>query len=305
MYTPRRPESLPAPSFLDAAAPPPRRSHVWAQRQRRPRRRLPGGARPASRPAPRRRRGQRTRQAGAGCRPHTRGAASWRCPLASSLPPSHPPLCTLGCCAGAAKWAAAERRLSLAAVALGLAVFLLSWRYLYQFTEMGGMALGGVLVVSGAAGYVGGRRRSANIVNLQLVASLIGILLAFNMISEVRGKRGVCVWYRLPASLACPHSTTAAAALTVLLRCRADGEGCVSRLRLSRAGEWRPRVGAQPCCLIAPAATPAAASCLCGAPAHPRSMPYCFAVPPGACHGEERGRRRSAGGHGRSFWAPE
>ncbi|EFN59366.1 hypothetical protein CHLNCDRAFT_49913 [Chlorella variabilis] len=85
---------------------------------------------------------------------------------------------------GAAKWAAAERRLSLAAVALGLAVFLLSWRYLYQFTEMGGMALGGVLVVSGAAGYVGGRRRSANIVNLQLVASLIGILLAFNMISE-------------------------------------------------------------------------------------------------------------------------
>ena len=44
-------------------------------------------------------------------------------------------------------------------------------------------------MVSGAVGWVGGHRRSANIVNLQLVASLVGILLAFNFIGEVSERR--------------------------------------------------------------------------------------------------------------------
>lgn len=49
--------------------------------------------------------------------------------------------------------------------------------------------LGGVLVLSGVAGYAGGARRSPSLVNLQLVASLVGILLAFSVISEV-GRAG-------------------------------------------------------------------------------------------------------------------
>ena len=102
---------------------------------------------------------------------------------------------------------------------IGLLVFLLSWRFLYHFTETTGQVcafqvtrhsqshyfahwfqpnfsllprpflqiLGGVLMLSGAVGWVGGQRRSANIVNLQLVASLVGILLAFSFVSEVGG----------------------------------------------------------------------------------------------------------------------
>lgn len=53
--------------------------------------------------------------------------------------------------------------------------------------------LGGVLVLSGVAGYVGGARRSPSLVNLQLVASLVGILLAFSVISEVRWRIEVCI----------------------------------------------------------------------------------------------------------------
>lgn len=46
--------------------------------------------------------------------------------------PAHPPP------AAAAKWAAAEQRISAASMAIGLIVFLLSWRYLYHFTETTG-----------------------------------------------------------------------------------------------------------------------------------------------------------------------
>lgn len=68
---------------------------------------------------------------------------------------------------------------------VGVAVLLLSARFLYQVTETTGLFLGGLLVASGAVGYAGGARRNANLVNLQLVASVVGILLAFQFLGEV------------------------------------------------------------------------------------------------------------------------
>jgi hypothetical protein len=83
-------------------------------------------------------------------------------------------------------------------------------------------------MLSGAVGWVGGQRRSANIVNLQLVASLVGILLAFSFVSEVsrvelgglacRGKQPpglasapahqLCLPACLPTTLAAPLAPT-------------------------------------------------------------------------------------------------
>ena len=68
---------------------------------------------------------------------------------------------------------------------MGAAVLVLSIRYLYQFTETTGIFLGALLMATGAVGYVGGTKRSANLVNLQLVASIVGILLAFQFMGEV------------------------------------------------------------------------------------------------------------------------
>lgn len=87
--------------------------------------------------------------------------------------------------AAATKWAVAERAISLGQIVLGLAVLVLSMTYLYEFTETTGMFLGGLLAAAGAIGYIGGTRKSSNLVNAQLVASIIGILLAFQFIGEV------------------------------------------------------------------------------------------------------------------------
>ena len=87
--------------------------------------------------------------------------------------------------AASARWAAAERHISVGQMLVGAAMLLLSVRYLYQFTETTGLFLGGLLLACGAVGYVGGSRRNANLVNLQLVASIVGILLAFQFVGEV------------------------------------------------------------------------------------------------------------------------
>lgn len=83
------------------------------------------------------------------------------------------------------KWAAAERNVSIGQVIVGLITLLLSTRYLYQFTETTGLFLGFLLIVCGAIGYLGGTKRSANLINLQLVISIVGILLAFQFVGEV------------------------------------------------------------------------------------------------------------------------
>jgi hypothetical protein len=83
------------------------------------------------------------------------------------------------------KWAAAERNLSIGQVIVGLITLLLSTRYLYQFTETTGLFLGFLLIACGAIGYLGGTKRSANLINLQLVISIVGILLAFQFVGEV------------------------------------------------------------------------------------------------------------------------
>lgn len=87
--------------------------------------------------------------------------------------------------AASQKWADLERNLSVAQVIVGLIVLLLSFRFLYKFTETTGLFLGLLLVVSGGLGYVAGARRSTNLVNLQLVVSIVGILLAFQFVGEV------------------------------------------------------------------------------------------------------------------------
>ena len=83
------------------------------------------------------------------------------------------------------KWAIAERNLSIGQIFVGLIILLLSTKYLYQFTETTGLFLGALLIASGVFGYLGSTRRSANLVNLQLVLSIVGILLAFQFVGEV------------------------------------------------------------------------------------------------------------------------
>lgn len=46
--------------------------------------------------------------------------------------------------------------------------------------------LGGILFASGAAGVWGGRRRNSSMVNLHLLGCLLGTLLAFSLVTEVR-----------------------------------------------------------------------------------------------------------------------
>ena len=73
----------------------------------------------------------------------------------------------------------------MAQIVVGVLILLLSARFLYKFTETTGVFLSILLVVSGCVGYIGGTRRSANLVNLQLVVSIVGILLAFQFVGEV------------------------------------------------------------------------------------------------------------------------
>ena len=68
---------------------------------------------------------------------------------------------------------------------MGALLLLLSMRYLYQFTSFTGQFLGALMVFAGLVGYLGGHIKNANIVNLQLIVSIIGILLAFQFIGEV------------------------------------------------------------------------------------------------------------------------
>ncbi|KAI3433659.1 hypothetical protein D9Q98_003468 [Chlorella vulgaris] len=98
----------------------------------------------------------------------------------------------------ASRYAAAARAVSLLSLGLGVAVFLLSTFYLYSLTEMTGQILGAVLVLSGGVGYAGGRKRNQSLVNLQLVASLVGVLLAFNLMTEtVRSTQVDCAMAEL------------------------------------------------------------------------------------------------------------
>ncbi|GAB4817847.1 hypothetical protein N2152v2_004893 [Parachlorella kessleri] len=87
---------------------------------------------------------------------------------------------------GSAKWASAVEKLSILEVVVGALLLLLSMRYLYQFTSFTGQFLGALMVFAGLVGYLGGHIKNANIVNLQLIVSIIGILLAFQFIGEVK-----------------------------------------------------------------------------------------------------------------------
>jgi len=79
----------------------------------------------------------------------------------------------------------ADRVISLGQLVSGVFMILLSMRYAYRFTEMTGIFLGGLITASGFVGYLGGMKRNSNLVNAQLVASIVGILLAFQFMSEV------------------------------------------------------------------------------------------------------------------------
>ena len=75
--------------------------------------------------------------------------------------------------------------ISVAQLALGVFMILLSMRYAYRFTETTGIFLGGLVTASGLIGFLGGIKKSSNLVNAQLVASIVGILLAFQFMGEV------------------------------------------------------------------------------------------------------------------------
>lgn len=87
--------------------------------------------------------------------------------------------------AASQKWAVADRGVAIGQIVAGGFIILLSLRYLYQFTETTGIFLGGLLIASGCMGYFGGMKKNANMVNLQLVTSIVGILLAFQFMGEV------------------------------------------------------------------------------------------------------------------------
>jgi len=94
---------------------------------------------------------------------------------------------TVGCvgCAASARWAIADRGVAIGQMIAGGFIVILSMKYLYQITETTGIFLGGLMIASGILGYLGGAKKNANFVNLQLVSSIVGILLAFQFMGEV------------------------------------------------------------------------------------------------------------------------
>lgn len=70
-------------------------------------------------------------------------------------------------------------------VVVGALLVLLSLHYLHSFSSLTGQLLGGLLIASGMLGWVGGKRRSAGLVNLHLLCCVIGIVLALTWIGEV------------------------------------------------------------------------------------------------------------------------
>lgn len=54
-----------------------------------------------------------------------------------------------------------------------------------QYSSLTGKALGAALLVAGVLGWLGGRTKSANATNLQLILSVVGIMLALQYVGEV------------------------------------------------------------------------------------------------------------------------
>lgn len=86
---------------------------------------------------------------------------------------------------GVKLWSGMDRTISLMQMAGGAFTILLSLRYAYRFTETTGIVLGGLLIGSGFAGLIGASRKSGNWINLQVVASIVAALLAFQFLGEV------------------------------------------------------------------------------------------------------------------------
>lgn len=86
---------------------------------------------------------------------------------------------------GVRSWSKADKVVSVLQVIGGIFMVLLSMRYAYRFTETTGIFLGSLIAGSGAVGYLGGMRKSSNLINAQVVASIVGILLAFQFMGEV------------------------------------------------------------------------------------------------------------------------
>ncbi len=60
--------------------------------------------------------------------------------------------------------------------------------------------LGALLGLAGVAGFAGGHSRSANLLNMSVVVSIIGLLIAFQFIGEVSG--GALVMYEFSLTTA-------------------------------------------------------------------------------------------------------
>jgi hypothetical protein len=82
-------------------------------------------------------------------------------------------------------WSGMDRMISLMQIAGGAFMVLLSMRYAYRFTETTGIVLGALISASGLAGFFGSGKKSANWINLQVVASIVATLLAFQFLGEV------------------------------------------------------------------------------------------------------------------------
>ena len=86
---------------------------------------------------------------------------------------------------GVKVWTGLDKTISLMQMAGGAITILLSLRYAYRFTETTGIVLGALIMGSGVAGFIGAGKRSTNFINLQVVASIVATLLAFQFLGEV------------------------------------------------------------------------------------------------------------------------
>ncbi|CAL8467683.1 g7221 [Coccomyxa elongata] len=86
---------------------------------------------------------------------------------------------------GSAKWSKACKAVCLVLLASGALMALISITNANSSPRVTGMILGALLGLAGVAGFAGGHSRSANLLNMSVVVSIIGLLIAFQFIGEV------------------------------------------------------------------------------------------------------------------------
>ncbi|KAK9909935.1 hypothetical protein WJX75_009692 [Coccomyxa subellipsoidea] len=86
---------------------------------------------------------------------------------------------------GSAKWSRACKAVCIVLLGAGALMALISLTNANSSPRVTGMILGALLGLGGLAGFAGAQSRSANLLNIGVVVSIIGLLIAFQFIGEV------------------------------------------------------------------------------------------------------------------------